>query len=363
MHSLPTYGARSAFALALAAFVVAIALTLAFQAAPAFAETDNIDDVPSELQQRVEETSAALNEVTVKVKELEQRIAENTARIAELEKKIPVQREKSASAMRVIYKMNRDGYSLVNAVLESGSFKEFLDKLSYMGYIHNRSIQEMMQLSAMQDELKTVQAELEQEREEALEEQKNAKEALNEAMAVRQQAIEAAAAAAAQEAAEQAAREAEAREQSEGQSEEETPSSGTVSASAPAVDPINSGNTDRDEFIAEWAPRIDAYLAGYPLAGYGSVFAAAAWDYGVDPRFSPAISWVESSKGLYCYRSYNAWGWGGISWSSWEEAIDAHVRGLARGYGYTVSEAGAKKYCPPNWEHWYNTVCAEMAKI
>ncbi|MBQ6455396.1 MAG: hypothetical protein IJJ32_04850 [Eggerthellaceae bacterium] len=338
---------------------VAIVLTFAFQTMPAFAETENIDDVPSDLQKRVEETSAALNEITVKVKELEQRISENTARIAELEEKIPVQREKSASAMRVIYKMNRDGYSLINAVLESGSFKEFLDRLSYMGYIHNRSIQEMLQLSSMQDELKAVQAELEQEREEALEEQKVAQEAVEEAMAVRQQAIEAAAAAAAQEAAEQAAREAEEHEQPEG----DASSSGAVSASAPAVDPVNSGNTERGAFIAEWAPRIDAYMAGYPLAGYGSVFAAAAWDYGVDPRFSPAISWVESSKGLYCYRSYNAWGWGGISWSSWEEAIDAHVRGLARGYGYTVSEAGAKKYCPPNWEHWYNTVCAEMGKI
>lgn len=56
-------------------------------------------------------------------------------------------------------------------------------------------------------------------------------------------------------------------------------------------------------------------------------------------------------------------GWGGISWDSWEEAIDAHVRGLARGYGYTVTVAGAQKYCPPNWEHWYNSVCEEMAKI
>ena len=119
----------------------------------------------------------------------------------------------------------------------------------------------------------------------------------------------------------------------------------------------------RDAYIATWAERIDAFNAGYPLEGYGRTFAEAAYDYGVDPRFSPAISWVESSKGLYCYRSHNAWGWGGISWDSWEEAIDAHVRGLARGYGYTVTVAGAQKYCPPNWEHWYNSVCEEMAKI
>jgi len=335
--------------------IAAAALLFCCHASLAYAETDNIDAAPSELQQSIEESSAAYNKASAEIEALEQHIAENTARIAELEEKIPVQREKSAAAMRVLYKMNSGGYSLVNAVIESGSFKEFLDRISYMTRVQNRSLQEIVQLTAMQEELEATRVELERQREEALKEQQAAKDALDEAMAIRQQVIEAAA----REAAEQVAREEE-QSQAEGQPEGEASDS---TSGAPAVDPVNSGNTDRDTFIAEWAPRIDAYMAGYPLAGYGSVFAAAAWDYGVDPRFSPAISWVESSKGLYCYRSFNAWGWGGISWSSWEEAIDAHVRGLARGYGYTVSEAGAKKYCPPNWEHWYNTVCAEMGKI
>ena len=125
--------------------------------------------------------------------------------------------------------------------------------------------------------------------EEALKEQSLAKDSLDEAMAIRQQAIEAAA----REAAAQAAAESEAQSGEQAGGESSGASSGS---GAPAVDPVNSGNTDRDTFIAEWAPRIDAYMAGYPLAGYGSVFAAAAWDYGVDPRFSPAISWVESSR-------------------------------------------------------------------
>jgi hypothetical protein len=279
-------------------------------------------------------------------------MAENQARIDELEQKIPEQREKSASAIRALYKMQHEGYSLISAVVEAGSFKEFLERISYMNYIQNRNIQTILELSAMQEELAATQAELDEQRQEAQKEQDAAKEALDEAMAIRQQMID--------EAAAQAAAEAEAQAQAEAQSGE---AESGVETSAPAVDPVNSGNTDRDSFVAEWAPRIDAYMAGYPLAGYGAVFAGAAWAYGVDPRFSPAISWVESSKGLYCYRSHNAWGWGGISWDSWEEAIDAHVRGLARGYGYTVTEAGAKKYCPPNWEHWYNTVGAEMAKI
>ena len=59
----------------------------------------------------------------------------------------------------------------------------------------------------------------------------------------------------------------------------------------------------------------------------------------------------------------NAWGWGGCSWGSWEEAIRDHVAGLARGYGYTISVEAAKKYCPPNWEHWYNATLAQMNMI
>jgi hypothetical protein len=99
------------------------------------------------------------------------------------------------------------------------------------------------------------------------------------------------------------------------------------------------------------------------MAGQGRTFAEAAWNYGVDPRFSPAISNTESTKGRYCFLPHNAWGWGSVSWGSWEEAINAHVRGLANGYGGAISIAGAKKYCPPNWEHWYNSTLNEMNKI
>lgn len=119
----------------------------------------------------------------------------------------------------------------------------------------------------------------------------------------------------------------------------------------------------RDSFIAEWTSRIDAYLAGSPLAGYGSVFATAAWDYGVDPRLSPAISNTESTKGSHCFLPYNAWGWGNSSWSSWEEAINAHVAGLAAGYGGVLTPAGAAAYCPPHATDWYNKTLSQMQSM
>jgi hypothetical protein len=119
----------------------------------------------------------------------------------------------------------------------------------------------------------------------------------------------------------------------------------------------------REAFIAQWTERIDNYLAGSPLAGYGNTFATAAWDAGIDPRWSPAISNTESSKGTHCFASHNAWGWTGGSWSDWESAITAHVNGLADGYGFTLSRANAAKYCPPNTDYWYNTTLSEMQKI
>ena len=118
-----------------------------------------------------------------------------------------------------------------------------------------------------------------------------------------------------------------------------------------------------EAFVAEWTERINNYLAGSPLAGYGAIFAQAAWDYGVDPRFSPAIANTESSKGVNCFLPYNAWGWGEVSFSNWVDAIYTHVEGLSESYGYTLSYSGAKKYCPPNYDTWYKNTLSEMKKI
>ena len=130
---------------------------------------------------------------------------------------------------------------------------------------------------------------------------------------------------------------------------------------------VGIGNVDftvgHDAFVAEWTERIDNYLAGFPLAGHGADFAEAAWQHGVDPRWSPAISMTESTKGTNCFMAYNAWGWTGSLGGNWSTAIYNHVAGLAAGYGHTITRANAAKYCPPNADHWYSTTLSEMAKI
>ncbi len=167
-------------------------------------------------------------------------------------------------------------------------------------------------------------------------------------------------------AAEEAARLAEEQRQRElaaAQQKQQEKASQDAASGALATLPEVDWSVDRETFIAEWTARIDAYLAGSPLAGQGVTFATAAWNNGVDPRWSPAISNTESSKGAHCFLPHNAWGWGQSSWSSWEEAINAHVAGLAANYGYSITYSYAKKYCPPNYDHWFNSTLSEMKRI
>lgn len=136
-------------------------------------------------------------------------------------------------------------------------------------------------------------------------------------------------------------------------------SGGSWEYGLPAVD----WTVGQDAFVSEWTARIDSYLAGSPLAGYGYAFAQAAWDNGVDPRWSPAISNTESSKGTVCFMPCNAWGWGEGGWSDWETAIFAHVAGLAEAYGYSITPNAAAVYCPPNSAVWYSNTISEMGVI
>lgn len=133
----------------------------------------------------------------------------------------------------------------------------------------------------------------------------------------------------------------------------------TTEYDLPAVD----WSVGEEAFLAEWTARIDAYLDDSPLAGYGSIFAQAAWDNGVDPRWSPAISNTESTKGRVCFLPCNAWGWGARSWSDWPTAISDHVAGLAEGYGYSITPDAAVAYCPPNSANWYRNTLAQMRLI
>ena len=131
---------------------------------------------------------------------------------------------------------------------------------------------------------------------------------------------------------------------------------------SPSTDPIVN-NTTSDE-VSEWATRINNYLEGTALEGYGQQFAQAASDYGVDPRIAPAISGVESGWGQVTFKDHNAWGWGSQSWSDWDTAINDYVEGYSDIYGSTVTLEGAEMYASNDiYDVWYSTVLSEMDKI
>lgn len=350
----------------------ACACALAWVGAPARAYGEDIDTdpEPNVLQLEVERSAVALDEAVASRDEIEDTLAANEARIVELEGQIEEQQRRSSEAAVELYKSQHDALGLLDLVLGATSFDDFVFRFDSVNRITESRIAEMVRLVTLREELAAANGQLEEERAEAdarvieadraltaaqvarLEAQRRAEEE------ARQQAEAAAAAAAAAEAAaapDQAS--------GEGGAQAVEVSAPVQSEEADAISNDVSWISDQDAFVSEWTWRIDSYLAGSPLAGQGHAFAVAAWNYGVDPRWSPAIAYLESSLGAYCFASHNAWGWGDCEWGSWEEAINDHVRGLARGYGYTVSVDAARKYCPPNWQHWYDVVSAQMNRI
>lgn len=415
--------------------IILAVLACVLYAKSAYAEDIETDPQADEYQQEVERTAKAYEESLAKVEAAEKALKENRNRADELEVSIPAQQAKSDVAARELYKIEQQGIGILEMLLTSGSFHDFIAKLEYVTRVSQANIDEINRLASMKEELDTTQSALKKAKSDADAHAKEANEALEAAKQARKeaqiraqeearrQAEEAAAAAAAAEEAARAAEEEKARENSsedtkptESETAESKQNETEESKNAEAPDNANkkedqtskekerSKNTDsnkesgrdtgsepnpepepepeqpavtldppvpdgadwssgQDAFVSEWASRIDGYLAGSPMAGQGKAFAKAAWDYGVDPRWSPAIAFVESTKGENCFNAHNAWGWGSESWGSWEEAINDHVRGLGRGYGYTISIEAAQKYCPPNWQSWYEHTAAQMNQI
>lgn len=360
-----------------------IAASLAYGtifAAPttAFAATD------AELAAEIERCSLEFADAQEKVDGLMVQIAENEERLAEIEAVLPDQREKTFNSVRTLYKFHQSGGGVLDLVLSANDFNQFLTMVQYLDIIQNHNYEEIDRLIQLQDELSIVSATLDAQRQEAEAERDRAAEALAEAEAAREEARQAALARAFAEAQQRQAAIEEARAH---EGETFTTASGNeVQVQAPETDDVTNGASSqeqeqqsapeqeptpapaptvdsREQYISTWAARIDAFNAGWPLAGYGRTFAEAAYDYGVDPRWSPAIARLESSSGTYCFASHNAWGWGDVDWPDWDTAIRSHVRGLASGYGYTLTWDAAQTYCPPNASYWYSVVSSCMYEI
>lgn len=398
---------------ALALAISLAALSLGSNPHTTYAATDQ------ELQQQVESATTTYKEAVERLAQVQEKIDDNQERISRIEKKLPRQRKHAAESLKALYLMHASSNGLLELLFTSDSFIEFINTIKYLDRVQTQNVTKLQELSDLKDELNDTKGKLISLKAEARHEVEVAQRAQEDAIAARDAAREQAIAKAeAEEKEAQAALKVAAKKakkdktftNTSGQETKiETPSDtitvvdenskkaedadSTGKTKEPAKEPESKKDepqydddaiavvseldetapisdrdvitvvSERDAFVDEWAPRIDAYLAGSPLESYGATFAEAAWDYGVDPRWSPAISCIESSKGTICFRPHNAWGWGNSSWDDWDTAIRDHVAGLASGYGYTISVEAAKKYCPPHWEAWYSSVLAEMNSI
>ena len=117
----------------------------------------------------------------------------------------------------------------------------------------------------------------------------------------------------------------------------------------------------KDAFISEWANRINNYLAGSPLAGQGEDFRYRCM--GKRRRSSLVAGYFQYRvhQGCKLLPAAQRVGLGLYRLELVEEAINAHVAGLAKGYGYTISYSNAQKYCPPNYDNWFRDTLREMS--
>jgi len=315
-------------------------------------EAASIDNI-STLQAEVERSGQAYDDASERLQNIQNDLSQTNARIAELEKLLPQQEEQSNEAIVILYKYRTDNSTFIDMLFSASSFSEVMKVLQYFGYLNESNLATIAQTKAMKEELETSRSKLEADQILAEQAKQGAAEALASAQAARI--------------------ESQRRADEKIASELAAATQAGTSASAPAAvsaatDTNESVNwaTDKSTFINEWAARIDDYLSGSPLSGYGRTFAEAAYDYGVDPCWSPAIATIESSKGAagsLARNYYNAWGWGSKHFSSWDESIPQHVAYLARKYGGALSPDAAQIYCPSSPEEWYASCRREMNKI
>ncbi len=367
-------------------FAAAALLACTMCGAPAQAMADDDSSDLDALQQRVDQTAQDYDTAVQNVNDLHQQMEDNQQKIDDINAQLPEQQQRGADAVRSMYLIQNNSAGLVSMILGSENLNDFLDRMTYLNHISSHNNQEIQQLKDMRDSLSQAENDLATQTAEAEQQQQQAQQALTDAQSAREEAQ--------RRAVEAAQRELEQRQQQEAQQQAQAQAAADAQAQqAPAPDTqdqqgVDAGNpqvetgpaevptetvstndvnwsASKTDFVNQWAPRIDNFLSSYgsPMAGYGSLFASSAWDNGVDPRWSPAISIVESSGGIYCFEPHNAWGWGSYSFGSWDEAIPAHVAYLQSMYGGSLTYSAAQRYCPPNADFWYNRCISLMNQI
>ncbi|WP_265591667.1 coiled-coil domain-containing protein [Leptogranulimonas caecicola] len=242
--------------------VLCAALALMAMPVPALADGGEQEGDLSELQIKIEESGKAYDEACAKVESLNEEAAQNQARIDEVSTQLPAQRQKASAAIAASYKMSQNQPGLMGLILSSENFDDFLATITYLNAVQGHNLDQVDRLNDLQDELESNQAELAQRQAEAEAQKQAAQTALDEAKAAREEAQRQAEEQAAREAAEAAAA-----LQAEADAQAAAQAAPVSQAAVPSAPSSVDWSSDKSSFVAQWAPRIDAYLAGSPPGG------------------------------------------------------------------------------------------------
>lgn len=331
----------------LVAAAVAGVIALSYAGVTGVANIALADDDLEKLSAKVDETARKYDEAVAERDYVNAEIEKLKVRIRNNEAELPGLQENANTAAVSMYKLSRNQDALIEMILDADSFENALYIVDSYGDIYNNYAEDIRRNQDIQQQLESDKLALDEKKTMADVAVIETEKALEEAKAVRQKAQE----------------EAEARALAQAEQEAALARQASAKADAELAAQID-WTMGKDEFISHWGKRINDYLEGSPLAGYGELFAESAWSVGADPRLSPAISCIESSKARVCFLPFNCWGWLGHSFSSWEEAIPAHVAYIASDIypAPYLSYEFATIYCVPP-DDWYANVGSEMRRI
>ena len=168
--------------------VLSFLICAAVLPATSWAEDLDMYPVADEFQEEVERTAAEYDAALAALKQAKADIQENTVRIDELSAEIPEQQQRGATAARKLYKLQQQGSGLLQMLLGSDDFYDFLTSLDYLNRIGDAHLQELQKLEDMQTELETRQVALEKAHSSAAKQADKAEQALAAAQEARLEA-------------------------------------------------------------------------------------------------------------------------------------------------------------------------------
>jgi len=122
---------------------------------------------------------------------------------------------------------------------------------------------------------------------------------------------------------------------------------------------------ERIRVQAEKVAKIEYYLRGSPLSGYGDWMVTEGERTGINPFLCPAVAEAESSLGRALCGSCNAWGMLGCSFSSWQNGITRWFDNCILHWGQAQSSYEMAGYCVPDhpWMENVNRVSTAIEAI